>query len=243
MKQHLRTVFFDVGGTLWSDRWVAVDDVVLRCARLAACVPGLSPAQYSDLLQLLDGRARDYEQAATLDSRLPQDMSGLISDALHLLALPADPATVGAVRRAMCLPAHTRTRLFPDAEGLLRTVRALGLRTVVVSNAMWRDAAAYRGDFDGFGVGHFVDRIITSVDVGYRKPHRAMFEAALEAANCAPDQCVMVGNSEAKDVQPAKALGMRAIRVAIEEPAPTESQADATVTSLADLMPIFRRWC
>ena len=49
--------------------------------------------------------------------------------------------------------------------------------------------------------------MVTSLDVGFRKPHPAFFEAVLVEAGCAPAECVMIGNSEPNDIQPAIALG------------------------------------
>src|SRR2546429_479215 len=76
-----------------------------------------------------------------------------------------------------------------------------------------------------------LDGIGTSYDVGHRKPHPAMFERAIELAGCAPDACVMIGNSERSDVEPALALGMMVIRVALQEP-PTPTRARHLVTDL-----------
>jgi FMN phosphatase YigB (HAD superfamily) len=84
--------------------------------------------------------------------------------------------------------------------------------------------------------------VVTSLDVGFRKPHAAMFQAAAEAAGCHPSACVMVGNSEVNDVLPASRLSMRTIRVAIEEPAPAESAADAIATSLDEVRAILQTW-
>jgi FMN phosphatase YigB (HAD superfamily) len=69
-----------------------------------------------------------------------------------------------------------------------------------------------------------------------------MFEAATLPAGCAPVDCVMVGNSEENDIQPAVELGMRAMRVAIEEPWPQSSRAHGIVTNLAELSALLGRW-
>jgi FMN phosphatase YigB (HAD superfamily) len=52
----------------------------------------------------------------------------------------------------------------------------------------------------------------------------------------------MVGNSEAKDVLPARALGIRTIRVAIEEPPPAISAADAVTSSLDEVARLLTSW-
>ena len=52
----------------------------------------------------------------------------------------------------------------------------------------------------------------------------------------------MVGNSEVNDIEPAVKLGMRSIRVAIEEPPPGRTCADVLATSLFDVAQQLERW-
>jgi HAD superfamily hydrolase (TIGR01662 family) len=106
------------------------------------------------------------------------------------------------------------------AVDFLQMIRDHGICCVVLSNVQVRGAAEYWSDFHDLGVAHLIDAVVTSLEVGYRKPHVAMFKAALREADCEADECVMVGDSEVKDIEPALALGMRAIRVTIEAPAP-----------------------
>jgi putative hydrolase of the HAD superfamily len=104
-----------------------------------------------------------------------------------------------------------------------------------------RGQREYWRDFADLGVAHLVDGIVTSLDVGFRKPHAAFFEATIREAGCGPAACVMVGNSEANDISPAISMGMSAIRVAIEEPPPAASAAHAVATSLDEVLGILRR--
>ena len=69
-----------------------------------------------------------------------------------------------------------------------------------------------------------------------------MVDAALRETGCPSDMCDMVGDSEVNDIEPALSLGMRATRVAIEEPAPTSSAAHAVVSNLADAGRIIAAW-
>jgi len=52
----------------------------------------------------------------------------------------------------------------------------------------------------------------------------------------------MVGNSESKDVVPARRLGLRSIRVAIEEPRPAASEADGVAGSLEEAARLLHAW-
>jgi FMN phosphatase YigB (HAD superfamily) len=101
---------------------------------------------------------------------------------------------------------------------------------------------AYWQDFRDFGLADLLDDVVTSMDVGFRKPHLARFQDGMETVGCHPSVCVMVGNSEVNDVLPAARLAMRTIRVAIEEPAPVDSAAHGIATSLDEVRTILQNW-
>jgi FMN phosphatase YigB (HAD superfamily) len=107
---------------------------------------------------------------------------------------------------------------------------------------MVRGAAEYWQDFRDFGLADLLDDVVTSLDVGFRKPHPAIFRTAVDAAGCHSRACVMVGYSEVNDALPAARLGMRTVRVAIEEPAPVDSAADGIATALDEVRTILRTW-
>jgi putative hydrolase of the HAD superfamily len=229
----LRAALVDVGGTLWPERLtshVSADPCLEQLGRL---LPELDAAH---------ALARLRDELRTDDGSLEQDTHGLLARALHTLGPKSAELDVVAVRRALCAPAVPGVRLFPGAADLLAGFRALGLRSVIVSNVQVRGAHEYWRDFRDLGVAQFVDTVVTSLDVGFRKPHPRFFEAALSEAGCEPAACVVVGNSEANDIEPAIALGMRAIRVAIEEPPPTASAAHAVASSLDQARSVIRRW-
>jgi HAD superfamily hydrolase (TIGR01509 family) len=230
----LRAVLLDVGGTLWPE----------KLPPLAGIDPCLEPL--SQALPSLDSSTalaaiRRYLQQD--DASLEQVTHRLVAAALRSLGGTPSEADAVAVRRALCVPAVARTPLFPGAIELLTTLRNLGLRSVIVSNVEVRGAAEYRRDFADLGVAHLIDSVVTSLDVGFRKPHPAIFKSAILAAGCDATECVMVGNSEAKDIEPAVQLGMRAIRVAIEEPPPITSAADVILTDLGAVRQLIARWC
>jgi HAD superfamily hydrolase (TIGR01509 family) len=228
----LRAVLLDVGGTLWPDHVTAhaSTDPRLELARL---LPELDPTH---VLTTLRG------ELGLDDRSLVQDTHGLLARALRILGANAAEVDVLAVRRAMCPPAARSMQLFPGATELLAGLRSLGLRCVIVSNVQVRGALEYWRDFTDLGVAHLVDAVVTSLDVGFGKPHPLFFEAALSEAGCAPDACVMIGNSEPNDIRPAVELGMRAIRVAIEESLPTSSVADVVVNNLGAVLNTVSSW-
>jgi FMN phosphatase YigB (HAD superfamily) len=230
-------VLLDVGGTLWPDGWPWLpDDHQVRVGRMLQALPELDGEAVPALLRDLDA------SAAAITEQVEQDVRGYAGEPLRRRGIEPTAGRVAAVVDAMCLPALASIRLFPGALELLRAVRRAGLRSVVLSNSYWRSNAAYQRDFQDLGVAAEVDAYVSSLDVGFRKPHPAIFEAGLREAGVVADHCAMVGNSEDKDVRPARALGLRTIRVAIEEPLPATSQADAVTTSLDDVAHLLTTW-
>jgi putative hydrolase of the HAD superfamily len=232
----LRAALVDVGGTLWPDRSATRPPPEDTVGRLAAVLPGAGAA----LLERL--RAALEEEVTVFSGELVQDTEALVARVAGRLGLDLDPGAALAVRRAMNAPADRLVRMFDGAPELLSDLHGLGLRTVIVSNAYWRDADAYRCDFETFGVGALIDAIVSSVDLRRRKPDPAMFAAGVAAAGCEARDCVMIGNVEEKDVLPALVLGMRALRVAPAAAVAPRSAAGASVTGLAEAAAVIRRW-
>ena len=230
----LSAVLLDVGGTLWPEPIAAADRDDGRLARLQLLLPSVDPHRALEVLKCHMQRASEP---------LEHDVAGAVRLALEELGLDPDCVATFAVVRAMCVPAVSLIQLFPGTRELLLTVRDLALRCVVLSNTTFRGAAEYWLDFQDFNVADLIDQVITSMDVGYRKPHPEMFAAAIAAAGCAPGACVMVGNSEMNDIRPAASLGMRTIRVAIDETRPEATVADLAATSLDEVASAIRRWC
>jgi len=69
-----------------------------------------------------------------------------------------------------------------------------------------------------FGLDAYVQRVITSVELGWRKPYPGVFEAALAEHGAVPADVVFVGDNWAADVDGPRAAGMRAVYVGPSTP-------------------------
>jgi len=240
------TVFVDVGGTLLPNgllvsaaahqrRLRALSSVLasgrrVPRAELAAPAPEATAA-------LVAG-----EVDAEMDAAPEQPADALIASALAAHGFELGGEMVRRARQALCVPLAGNLAPFEHAPQLLSAIKDMGLGCVVVSNTTFRDAELYRQDFEAFGWDGWVDGYVTSVDAGCCKPDERMFRLALDMAATPPERCVMVGNSEEADIVPALRLGMQAIRVAIEEPAPAVTAAGACVTGLDQAARVLRAW-
>jgi len=98
-------------------------------------------------------------------------------------------------------------RLFPDVLPCLRALREAGLRLGIVSNF---DSRLTR-ICEGLGLSSAADFVLASVEAGFAKPSRRIFEAAAELAGAAASRVLMVGDSWEEDVAGARAAGCRAL--------------------------------
>jgi FMN phosphatase YigB (HAD superfamily) len=226
----------DVGGTLWPNSWpFRQTDAAGRHERVAAAMPQLRAAAIDSLVADLIESSRIGDHARAISTETPHTIPGaeiLIGASLERQGLPADVNVVNRIRRAMAIPVADRMKPLPGAIELLAEIRALGLRTIIASNTYWRDAESYWEDFRLLGMADHIDAIVTSVDAGHLKPHPAVFEMAIRVADCPAQRCVVIGNREENDVEPALALGMRTILVYPDDPKPASSRAHAVVPDL-----------
>ncbi|HEX6462171.1 MAG TPA: HAD family phosphatase [Candidatus Saccharimonadales bacterium] len=96
--------------------------------------------------------------------------------------------------------------VLPEMEQLVTYVKGLGLRAVVFSNILPTSAARIRelAGYEGF------DAEILSCEVGSCKPEPEIYQLALKAAQCLPENCIFIDDQE-KNLVPARELGMTTI--------------------------------
>lgn len=135
---------------------------------------------------LLELEARDPASARPLPPT--QDSLRMAEESLNAAGI--DNVGAHELLDAMDLPAQGVIGLLPEAKAFLQALRASEIRTVVVSKATFRTSAAYKRDFHDLSVGTLMDEVISSVDLGYRKPSDGIFDAALRAAGCLPSEWV-----------------------------------------------------
>ncbi len=119
----------------------------------------------------------------------------------------------------------------PDGlPGLLAGLRRRH-RLAVVSNT--HSSTMVPALLDRFGVAEAFDAVVLSVDVGRRKPHPAVYRAALDATGCPPSGAVFVGDTYDADYAGPTAAGIPAYLI---DPAGTAAvPADRRLTSIFDL--------
>ena len=99
--------------------------------------------------------------------------------------------------------------LFEDTVPALQRLATAGIASIIVSNHIWTLPEIVQDR----GLGSLVATTVTSARCGYRKPHPAIFDAALQLTSARPEEIVMVGDSVSADVRGAEAVGMHAVLI------------------------------
>ena len=105
--------------------------------------------------------------------------------------------------------------LYPEVLDTLTALKQRGLRLSVISNFDSRLVQILHG----LGAGSFFDHILVSSRIGYAKPDREIFYAALKRHALRPEQGLHVGDSEINDRQGASDAGLRGVLVDRRRPA------------------------
>jgi HAD superfamily hydrolase (TIGR01509 family) len=228
----LRAALVDVGGTLWPNSWpLRQNDHDGRVDRLRRALPELDAQQAQSLVTDIVSDSRDENGGNVMVIELIRvDANVVVARCLERHGIPAGADTVVKVRRAMGLPVDERITPLPGARELLAAIKGHGLQCVIASNTYWRDD--YWEDFRLLGMAEHIDAIVTSVDAGHLKPHPAVFELAMRAAGAKAAECVVIGNKESNDIDPAIAMGMRSILVHPDDAPPIHTRADFAAPDL-----------
>lgn len=219
-------ITFDLDDTLW-----AIDPVIARAeqlmhAWLAEHYP-LLPQRYTPaaLRALRDG-------IIAARPELAHDLSALRRESLLLAASECGygaEAAEGAF--AVMWQARNEVELFADVLPVLGTLAGrYAIGGLTNGNA----------DIARVGLGGLLGFCVTAREVGFAKPHPAIFAAACSATGIAAHQVLHVGDDPERDVHGARAAGMRTVWVNRDaKPWPGGPPADAEVRDLHDLLALL----
>ena len=128
--------------------------------------------------------------------------------------------------------------LFDGCAAVLEALKARGYRLGVIANQV----PGTEDRLKAWDILQFFDVVAASAELGTAKPDPAIFLWALHAANCKPENAVMIGDRIDNDILPAQALGMKTVRVLTGPAAvfrPADDPSDAVVCFLSALPDLF----
>lgn len=130
---------------------------------------------------------------------------------------------------------HQRMRPYDDSIAVLTALRKRGFLIGILTDVPYGMASALvHRDLVEAEVAQYIDVVLTSVDVGTRKPDPRGFVELARRLGVASEVMIFVGN-EPKDVDGARAAGSRTVLIDRAGASPAWGQ-DITVTDLNDLV-------
>ena len=107
-------------------------------------------------------------------------------------------------------PWHSEDEVpYPDVVSTLTELKQRGYKLGVVANQNYGTEQRLKQ----WNLLQFFDSIAASAELGMAKPDPAIFEWALNHANCCPQNAIMVGDRMDNDIAPANRLGMHTVRL------------------------------
>jgi HAD superfamily hydrolase (TIGR01509 family) len=243
MTSQLRAVFFDLGGTLFSNRDIprVNGPALLEAARRLDVEAGFgkiglayvqAAREVNDLYMRRPyylHRDHFYDTYRLFAKSLGRDASDEFLDWFY-----------EAQRRSMV----EDLRLRDDCVDTLRALRDMGVILSIVSNI---DDDYLEGMLRNFALKPLVDHWISSQAARSCKPDAKIFESALDQAGCRADEVIFVGDSRIHDIQGAGALGMTTVLLVEEGGASHlddesfEAEPDHVISGLAELIELAER--
>lgn len=210
----IRAILFDVGDTLWhapsppSPAWfraLAAERAAAALARfgfLGADSAAIARAAWEAIENAMR-TARHGNLREPYYAELARDAIGAVGPTLTV-------SQVEELLDAIYVSGAEGGKIAYDgAADLLRTLKDRGYLLATATNRAF-GGERFRADLHETGLDPGWDAHSISVEVGYLKPHPAVFEHALAQLGVAPGEALMVGNSLAEDIAGAQQLGIHA---------------------------------
>ncbi len=203
----VRAVFFDAGFTLVFPR-VPVVESYLACAHDCGVVTHDAEirASFASVWGGAHSRHRgtDLRSSDALERSAWWRLTRSIAEPIPDLVRRHDDWLDRLIRHFDSAEAWV---VAPQARRLIEDLRFHQIRVGVLSN--WH--SALRGVLAALDLLPILNGALSSAEVGWRKPHTAMFEAGLAQMNVRAAEAIHVGDSLSEDVAGAHAAGLRAV--------------------------------
>jgi len=215
---------FDMYGTLVRERYGNLDDIFTAFYKL---FPDADP---KDVQREYERYLFSYESVHGMH----REMS--ISDLLeHLDAIFGTDNDSLEAENTMMRATHTFVPV-RGAEDTLAYFKDRGYRIGVLSNTAYRGSVV-KGLLEDVGFDHLIDVVVSSADVGFKKPHERAYSAVVDALGARREDCFFAGDSAEKDCIGPRRFGMRGAFL-IDPSRP--SREEGIVSSIDEIPSFFR---
>jgi FMN hydrolase / 5-amino-6-(5-phospho-D-ribitylamino)uracil phosphatase len=234
----LRAVLFDWGGTLMEDEWS--DEIALEGHHAGLTALGRDglpdAATFTNYL-------RDHEaELFPLASDDEIDIAAAMTTSFRELGVDLADDDIRVFLRAAQDAWSSYYTLAASTHALLEALRGRGLKLALVSNTAsphW----LMQPVLERQGLVERLDAILLSSEVGKRKPHPAIFKAALDELGVDASEALHVGDRLEADVLGAARVGMKTVQAVWfrADDAPVDVEPDYQAFTQMDVLNVVDR--
>ena len=123
--------------------------------------------------------------------------------------------------------------MYDDVAPVLELLQKRGLIVGLISNSH-RSLDAFR---EHFSLANIITVSVSGAEHGYMKPHRSIFDTALDRAKVKPEEALMVGDSFTHDIQGALNAGWQAVLLRRSGERPANAPAGLPIISTLSALP------
>ena len=237
----IKGVFFDLGGTLFSYRNVAITNVPLLVE--SARKMGADCAEHEIKKAYGAASKQVTEHYADKSFYLHRDLFGdIYTRFLQLLELEYDEETHHWYRKRQQTEIVNCLEIKHDCIDTLATLKQRGLYLSIASNI---DDSMLDPLVEREGLANYFDHWVSSETAQACKPHEDFFHYCLAKSGLSPHQVLFVGDSPEHDIVGAERAGMKtALIYDGDNPPPMQTgrasaEADHEVHNLSDLLDLL----
>ena len=205
----LRAVTLDVTGTLLVPRGVGEDYAEVLARHGITLPPREIERLFAEVLAEQRVVADPFRDPYTAHPDGARGFWGDIVRRLLALAGRAPPSPFALAELWERFRHAQAWRVLPGVEDGLEELRRRGLRLGVIAN--WDERL--EDVLAAVGLRSLFSAVVRSSAVGWAKPHPRIFETALRQLDVAAGEALHVGDDPLRDVEGARAAGMRALLV------------------------------
>jgi len=232
----LRAVLFDLGDTLLDFEPMDTRAVFRRASQLTydfLVARGVAMPEFDRYTRVYCRAVRWSYLWAKLRQREFNSLD-LLRTFHRKMGLPVDEPLLRELAWLWYEPITERTRVEENLRATLAAIRSAGLRLGVISNT-FVPGFVHDRHLEMEGLLEFLPVRIYSSEVGYRKPDKRIFQAALAQLGVRPGEVLFVGDLVKTDIVGARRMGMT---TALKQPFANLRRhriADHVVRKIADL--------
>ena len=232
----LRAVLFDLGDTLLDFEPMDTRAVFRQASRLTydfLAARGVVMPDFDRYTRVYFRAVRWSYLWAKLRQREFNSMD-LLRTFHEKMGLPTDEPLLRELAWLWYEPITHQTRVEESLPHALAAIRSAGLRLGVISNT-FVPGFVHDRHLEMEGLLEFLPVRVYSSEVGYRKPDKRIFQAALRQLDVAPSEALFVGDLVKTDIVGARRMGMK---TALKQPFANlrpHRIADHVVRRIADL--------